>query len=63
MELRETGRLTLGVSIAMAAFAVTAVALRFAAKWKGKVKTGVEDALILIARGSFIAFVGCFLKG
>ena len=60
--LQDTGRMTLGVSIAMTILAVVVITLRFVAQWKGKVEFRLEDGLIILGFGTFVAYVGCALK-
>ena len=60
--LQDTGRTTLGISIAMSLFTIVVITLRFVAKWKGNVKYRLEDVLILLAFATFAAYMGCFLK-
>ena len=60
--LQASGWTPFGLHITMLIAAVVVVALRFVAKWNGKIKLGPEDALILAALATFIAYNGIFFK-
>ena len=63
VELQATGRLTLGVSVAMQFLATLALVLRFIAGLKTEARLRVQDVLICLAYASFTAHEGVFLNG
>lgn len=61
--LQETGRLTLGTSVAMVILATFGLAGRFAARIKADASMKLEDWLIIAGFSTFITYVGVFLHG
>lgn len=61
--LQETGRLTLGTSIAMVVLATFGLVGRFAARIKANASMKLEDWLIIAGFSTFISYVGVFLYG
>ena len=61
--LQETGRLTLGTSVAMVILATFGLVGRFAARIKADAGMKLEDWLIIAGFSTFISYVGVFLHG
>ncbi|KAI4264235.1 MAG: hypothetical protein L6R42_000651 [Xanthoria sp. 1 TBL-2021] len=61
--LRETGRVTLGTSVAMTVLATFGLVGRFAARTKANPSMKLEDWLIIAGFSTFIVYVGIFLYG
>ena len=62
INLQPTGRTALGLYIGMLIAAILVVTLRFVAKRSGEIKLGPEDAFIIAALSTFIAFNGVFFQ-
>jgi thiamine transporter ThiT len=61
--LRETGRLTLRLTIAMSALAILAVVVRLIARNKVKLTFKPDDAFILLGLVFFLGVEACLLAG
>lgn len=61
--LRETGRLTLRLTIAMSALAILAVVIRLIARNKAKWTFQSDDTFILLGLTFFLGVEACLLAG